>query len=118
VVTAASQATVAPAEKGLQVTATGDDPVLGLPPFAAGKRFILQVVIESPAETGAQLFYKLASDPKYAEGRAPLCPLTKGRNVIYWRVDAPDVTDPLRLDPGFTPGTYLIESIVARALPK
>ena len=113
---AVSQATIAPAENGLQVTATGNDPVLHLPPFAAGKRFILQVAIESPADGGIQLFHKVSGEADYGERRGPLYPLKQGRNTVYWRVDSPNVIDPLRLDPGYTPGTYVIESITARTL--
>jgi hypothetical protein len=116
-VKAAGQATIVPADNGVQVTATGDDPALQLPPFAAGKRFIMQVVIQSPADTGIQLFYKVAGDAEYIESRAPLYALTAGRNTVYWRVDGENGVDPLRLDPGYTPGTDVIESIVAKALP-
>ncbi len=114
---AVSQATMSPAENGIQVTATGDDPVLHLPPFAAGKRFIVQVTIDSPADSGIQLFYKVAGDAEYLESRSALYPLKAGQNVVYWRVDADNVIDPLRLDPGYTRGTYVVRSIVARALP-
>jgi hypothetical protein len=113
---AVSQATITAAENGLQVTATGSDPVLHLPPFAAGKRFILQVMINSPADGGIQLFHKISGDADYGEKRGPLYPLKQGRNTVYWCVDSANVVDPLRLDPGYTPGMYVIESIAARSL--
>ena len=45
-----------PRGDGLRITATGNDPALLLPPFAVGKQFVLKVVIETPVQTGMQLF--------------------------------------------------------------
>ena len=64
-----------------------------------------------------QLFYKLRGQKDYSETKAALCPLTKGRNTIYFKVDDGNVIDPVRLDPGFKPESTPINSMVARALP-
>ena len=105
------------AADGLKIIATGDDAAILLPPFAEGKRFILQVIIDSPVDSAIQLFHKLRGQKEYGEAKAPLCPIMKGKNTIYFRVDDGNVIDPLRLDPSFKPGEYTINSIMARAIP-
>jgi hypothetical protein len=112
------QAILTPGVDGLEVKATGGDPALFLPPFAAGKQFILKVVIESPMETGMQLFYALRDAPNYNEINSQMYPLIKGKNVVYFQVGQPDLIDPVRLDPSYNAGDYKIESIVAREVVK
>jgi phosphoglycerol transferase len=112
---ALQQCELRPSDNGLRIVAKGDDPAILLPNFAAGKRFLLQVTIDSSTETGIQLFYMLQGDKTYHEGQAVMYPLKKGKNVIYFKVDQ-DVIDPLRLDPSYTIGEYTIESIIARAI--
>lgn len=107
-----------PVTDGLALKVTGNDPVFLLPPFAAGKQFVLQVVIESPAETGMQLFYTPRGTTDYTEAHSQTVALTKGKNVVYFRVNEPDLVEPVRLDPTYTPGDYKIESIAARELAK
>lgn len=111
------QATLTPLDNGLKVTSSGDDPQLFLPPFAEGKQFILQVVIQSPVDTSAQLFFLSQGQSSYLEGQSYLIPLKPGKNVIYFRLDSPSLIDPLRFDPATHPGDYVIESITARAIP-
>lgn len=102
---------------GITVIAQGEDAAILLPPFAEGKRFILQVIIDSPMDSAIQLFHKLRGQKDYGETKAAMYPLEKGKNTIYFKVEDANVVDPLRLDPGFKPGEYTINSIVARAIP-
>lgn len=102
---------------GLKVIAQGDDSAILLPPFAEGKRFIVQVVIDSPVDSAIQLFHMLRGQKDYGEAKAAMCPLQKGKNTIYFKVEDGNVVDPLRLDPSFKPGEYTIHSILARAIP-
>lgn len=111
------QATLSVADNRLVVNATGGDSAIFLPPFAAGKRFLVQIILDSPADTAAQLFYLVSGQAAYTEARSQIVALTKGRNVVYFQVAEPNVVDPIRFDPGALPGTYTIESMVARALP-
>ena len=111
------QVDLSPGPQGLTATASGPDPALLFPPFAAGQKNVLQVVINSPADTRAQLFYLTRGETAYAEGRSQMVNLTAGKNVVYFRLDQPDLVDPLRFDPGTAPGQYVIESVVARAIP-
>jgi hypothetical protein len=111
-------ATLSAAPNGLKVTATGNGPHLYLPPLAEGKQFILQIVIDSPAETPIKLFYSRREHPTLSEDQAQTLGLKKGRNVVYFQLDQANLIDPLRLDPGTSTGDYIIESIVARAVTK
>jgi phosphoglycerol transferase len=105
-----------PNDNGLKIITKRDDAAILLPNFAGGKRFTLQVTLDSSMETGAQLFYMMRGDKGYNEEHSAMYPLKKGKNVIYFKVDQ-DIVDPLRLDPSFTPGEYTIESIIARSIP-
>jgi hypothetical protein len=60
----------------------------------------------------------LRDAPTYTETHSQLFPLIKGRNVVYFRVNQPDLIDPVRLDPAFNAGDYKIESIAAREIAK
>lgn len=113
-----AETVLTPGGDGLAIKVTGNDPVLFLPPFAAGKKFIMKVIIEAPAQTGMQLFYMLRDAPNYSEAHSQLLPLIKGRNVVYFRVNQPDLIDPVRLDPAYNPGDYKIESIAAHEMVK
>jgi hypothetical protein len=114
--TANEQVVLTPSENGLKIVSSGGDPQLILPPFAEGKRFILQVVIQSPVDTTAQLFFLLQGQSSYLEDKSYTVPLKPGKNVIYFRLDSPSLIDPLRFDPAVHPGNYIIDSITARAI--
>lgn len=100
----------------LVVTATGDDPVLIMPRFAAGQKFIIEAVIESQNDTSAQLYYLTPGQSKYRDDQSQVVELKAGRNVVYFKIDDPNVIDPLRFDPAAKPGTYTIERMTARLL--
>lgn len=112
-----NQVVLTPTADGLKITASGTDPQILLPPFAEGKPCIVQVTINLPVETPVQIFYSLHDSPSFSEAQSQLTtPLAKGRDVVYFLLDQPGLIDPVRLDPGASPGDYLIESVVARAI--
>jgi hypothetical protein len=113
-----NDATISVAPDGLKVTVSGDDPHLLLPHFAEGKQFILQIAIESPADTWIQLFFTSRDHPEVSEDQSQSLPLKKGKNVVYFQLDQANLIDPLRLDPGTSAGDYMIESVVARTPEK
>jgi len=102
--------------EGLKVIATGDDAAILLPSFAEDRRFILQVIIDSPVDSGIQLFHMLRGQKEYRETKAPIYPLKKGTNTVYFKVDDSKTIDPLRLDPSFKSGEYTIKSLIARPI--
>ena len=111
------QAQLIPTGDKLRITATGDDPQVLLPAFIQGKQFIIQATIDSPADTFVQMYYLRPGQTTYTEAQSQQAPLVKGRNVVYLRFTATGMVDPLRLDIGAARGDYVIESMVARALP-
>ncbi len=117
---AEKQATLTPGDNRLRIEATSDDPVIILPGsdlVASVKRFMVELVIESPAETQAQLYYLTKGQTKYTERHSQIAPLKPGRNIIYFQVEDPNLIGPLRLDPGATAGVYVISSMNVMALP-
>ena len=112
------QVNLSAAANGLNITASGDDPSLLLPPFCEGKQSILQVVIDTPVDTPVQLFYAFRDHPGFNEAQSQTLALKKGRNVVYFQLDQGNLVDPLRLDPGASPGEYVIESVIARSMTK
>jgi len=115
-ITALRQVSLAPASNGLKVTASGTDPSVFLPVFVEGKKCILQVVIDTPSDTPIQVFYPTRDHPDGDEARSQVISSKQGRNIVYFQLDQPNLMDPVRLDPGATPGVYLIESVVARKI--
>lgn len=101
----------------LKVTATGADPQMLLPAFIQGKRFIIKATVISPVATQMQVFYLRKGQTAYSDPQSQMAELTPGRNDVYFRFDAPDIIDPLRVDIGAVPGDYVLESMVARVLP-
>jgi hypothetical protein len=110
------QCELVPGDEGLKVIATGDDAAIFLPSFAEDKRFILQVIIDSPVDSGIQLFHMLRGQKEYQETKAPIYPIKKGTNTVYFKVDDEKTIDPLRLDPSFKSGEFTIKSIIARPI--
>jgi len=101
----------------LVVNATGDNPIMIMPAFATGQRFLIEAVIHSDKDTTAQLNYLTPGQARYSEDQSQGVELKAGRNVVYFRLDDPNIVDPLRFDPARTPGTYTIERMTARGLP-
>lgn len=114
---AQQQATIMTVDNSMRIEVTGDKPVLIAPAFAAGKRFIVEAVMDCPADTTAQLYYLTKGQASYTEGHSQKVQLKRGRNIVYFRVDLPNLMDPLRFDPATTPGVYLVRSMNAMALP-
>jgi hypothetical protein len=114
---AGQQAQLMPAGDTLKITATGDDPQVFLPAFTQGKQFIIQAVVESPADTLMEMYYLRRGTPDYTKEQSQAAPLVKGRNTVYFRFTAPDMIDPLRMDIGAAPGEYTVVSMIARVLP-
>lgn len=115
---ATQQANLTVADNRLQIEATGDNPIIILPAFGAtGHRFLIETIIESPTATTARMFYMVKGQTQYYDAQSQVVALQPGRNVVYFRFEDRNIIDPLRLDPGAAPGTYVIESMRAMELP-
>ena len=104
---------LSPQSDGLKITATGGDPALLLPPFR-GERVIAEIVIDSPADTTLQLFYRFPGQASYHPVLTIKVPTKTGKNVIYAELPGPGRTAVLRLDPGEVSGEYVLRSFQAK----
>ena len=98
----------------LKINAMGSDPAVLLP-TPRGDHAIAEIVIESPADTTLQVFYRVAGMSAFAESSSVRVPVKTGKNIVY--VQLPAWIGGLRLDPGQVPGDYLLESIQIRRTP-
>lgn len=104
-----------PEAKGLEIDATTNDPAVLLPEVS-GDDVVIAVTLESPVETTVQLFYLRPGEKSYNESQSQKLHLNQGKNVVYFELTGPARIGALRLDPGMAPGTYLLESFVAKVI--
>jgi hypothetical protein len=98
---------------GLKIVAQGSDPAVLLPSFPSDEA-IAEVIIDSPADTTFQLFYRLPGMANFSQSDSISVPIKAGKNTIY--VHIPAATGVLRLDPGMLPGEYLLESFQVKRM--
>ena len=99
---------------------TGVDPQLQLPdciPETAGS-LIFRIRITSPSETEIQVFYRTGGEPSYSEVKSVKTELRRGVNEVYLPVTGRDYSGAFRLDPGKTPGDYILHEIEIRDTPR
>jgi hypothetical protein len=111
-----NQVTSALSPKGLVLKSNGSDPQVMLPPsrFIPDNRnggVIVQIKLESPVQTDAQLFYKTKNSPEYSEGRSIRITVHKGPNTLNFPVTDHQLDGQLRFDPGIVEAQYLINKI-------
>ncbi|MFZ3044430.1 MAG: hypothetical protein WA151_00830 [Desulfatirhabdiaceae bacterium] len=102
----------------LMVKSTGDDPQLLLPdciPVSARSLYI-KIEITSPSHTEFQIFYRTGNELKYSETKSVSKTLKQGYNELYLQIPARDYHGPLRIDPGKTPGDYVLHSMEIRGV--
>lgn len=96
----------------LQISANTIDPIVILPKFhfPQGKHdYVVQIEITSPVKTFFRLFPQTAAQPHY--GPNLTAPLIPGDNHLFFLLSQNELIGRLRIDPGETPGTYLLKSI-------
>ena len=121
-IAAQHQCTLTRSPIGLNVSATGDDPILLLPSMtsAGDGRLSMRIEITSPGETILQLFFRPPqSNTDGFEGKDHfLLPLRKGRNTGIFEEKSDELHGALRLDPGQLPGDYVIHLLEVRESPR
>jgi hypothetical protein len=103
----------------LRIVASGSDPQVLLPKMAleAGRRGILRIDIEVPADTGLQLFYRPASVSAFGDYHMDRS-VRRGKNTVYFELSEDQLAGgQLRLDPGMVAGEYVITHFELRVLP-
>ncbi|HEV2805080.1 MAG TPA: hypothetical protein VGW57_09140 [Chthoniobacterales bacterium] len=111
------QLNVTASEKGLKMSANGNDPAFLLPSLSTVDRFIVRLAIDSPAATTLLLLYLVKDTPSYDGSRSQTVSLKRGQNVVYFEVDIPELVQPLRFDLG-TSGEYMLQSIAVHNVPR
>jgi glycosyltransferase involved in cell wall biosynthesis len=101
----------------LTLHASGEDPCVELPIFSfpARTQLIMKVDITSQTDTIFQIYYKEKGAIQYSESMSITRPISKGRNELCIPLPHNNLHGNLRVDPGKTPGDYLLHSIEIRA---
>jgi hypothetical protein len=105
-------------QSGLVFKSTGEDPQLMLPdciPDSARSLF-LKIRITSPSDTVLQIFYRTRGETRFIEAHSVKKAMEKGYNELVLQIPATDYAGPLRIDPGKTPGNYILHSMEIRGM--
>jgi hypothetical protein len=106
-------------QSALRITASGADPQILLPLFSAGSQggVLVRIDLEVPVDTGFQVFYLPRGVPAYG-GHVINRFLRRGENTVYFALtDSQLAGGRLRVDPGMSPGDYVITKLEVRAAP-
>lgn len=101
---------------GLQLTASGSDPMMFLPegpkPKDSCSRQLLNIGINSRHETTMQLFYNVLTGQAYSEARSISVSVKKGDNQLKIPLLLQGgVVGKIRLDPASAPGDYQLNRL-------
>ena len=113
---AQNRARLSRATEGISVQAPNGDPRVLLPRIPqTSTPLLVGIDITPPRATTLQLFWICqGDDDHYDEKRSVQVPLRRGRSFIV--VELPGyIRSRIRLDPGFTPGTYVLHDIQIRS---
>lgn len=96
--------------------AENNDPHIILPQFDFRNcgRLLLRIEITSPDATTLQVFYNTQATPHYTEAQSVTREIGSARTVALIALDADQIVNALRLDPGCCPGDYTIHSLEVR----
>jgi hypothetical protein len=106
---------------GLNIISEGNDPQLLLRAFlneTTVRSAVLKVIIDSPVNTEAQLFYITRAMEGYTEQASMRIKTTEGMNVLYFFLPTDELAGSVRLDPGKAPGTYRMAELELRAITR
>jgi len=93
-------------------TVTNEDPQIRLPEFNhPGQNIVIEIDMESPAETFLQVFYLSENNTDFTEEFSVTKKVFPGQNQIRALIPESKARGILRIDPGNTPGKYNISRI-------
>jgi hypothetical protein len=109
---------VRPLSPALYIQARDADPFLIVPGMKVdpGAGYLLRLILEAPEATSCQLFYRAAGQMAFQELNSSRRPLSPGLNRVFFYLSAENLAQPVRLDPGETPGTYTLYGWQVRRL--
>ena len=106
-------------DSGLLLEATGNDPFFVVPftPDKREGRYIVEVVLDAPADTLFTLYFTTASNTKEIQpDQLVQRKIMKGDNRLFFRLPHPEVTGLIRIDPGMKKGNYLLRSLTVKTV--
>jgi len=112
-----AQASWIDAESTIALRADGNDPQILMPRLSLKNSapLFVRVDITPPRATMLQVFWIRDQDPNhYDEDRSAMVPLLGTRSTVVLKVPTGCLAAPLRLDPGFVKGTYVIHELEVR----
>jgi len=100
------------------IRVTGDDPYVQLPSFSceSGYSAVLKLVVSSPEESSAQLFYLTKKNNDFSQDFSIVERLRPGKNILFFFLPVDILTGRLRLDFGSSSGVYTIHSMEVRTI--
>lgn len=113
-ITANTQTRLRSGPEGLEITALSNDPQVFLPrPFSMPVRIGIELWV--PNRTLCQVFFLRPGTTEYREEDNRSQEISAGWNTLWFEVPGGPTERPLRLDPGFQPGRYVLKHV--RVLP-
>lgn len=99
--------------EGLHITAPTEDPIIFLPYVEASphRMVVMKIAITVPTLTSVQLFYSRHGDPLFYEECSVNNSAYRGLNTLFLALPEDRFSGFFRLDPGNSPGRYIIHSI-------
>jgi hypothetical protein len=101
--------TMSKVEKGLLFDSKSPDPQILLPFSLCGRSKLIRIAIESACDTYLQLYFKTVDTPHYSEQNSIKRKLLPENNELIISIPDNNAIGQLRIDPGATPGEYLIK---------
>lgn len=89
--------------------------------FPAGRpseMSVLRMVVDSPADSVASVFYMEAQAQGYRHQRCETIPVHAGANEIYIVLSSPTLQGALLVRPGYAAGDYTIRDLEVRSIPR
>jgi len=101
--------TMSKVKNGILFDSKSADPQILLPYSLCGRNKLLRIAIDSACDTYLQLYYKTVDTPNYTEQNSIKRKLFPEKNEFIISIPDNNAIGQLRIDPGATPGKYLIK---------
>lgn len=100
-------------ERGVLLNASSEDPYLV---FSSGQcagkgETIVHISLTASQETEMQFYYTTANQSEFTAAFSRTLPVQTGRNQLFFRIPQPGIGDKIRLDPGKTPGDFVLHEL-------
>ncbi len=104
---------------GFEINALDSDPQIQIGPLSlhSGTPHILKVSLESPANTTLEVFFRRSTRRNYTAEDSVAKRIRRGTNEVYFFLPGPpESLEFIRIDPGASPGRYLVKEIAIKEI--